>query len=125
MATGEHCHNRVMFKQFLQADALQFCQIDCCRLAGPNEILSVLLMASKFGGKGECNNVDMYVFHLHVRRDDYIELLLTWLDINQLSNYKFIADNVGSCSRETFTTYFLGFVLSTHHTFTESLAGTS
>ena len=61
MATGEHCHNRVMFKQFLQADALQFCQIDCCRLAGPNEILSVLLMASKFGGKDECNNLDINI----------------------------------------------------------------
>lgn len=28
VASGEQCHNRVMFKQFLQASALQFVQID-------------------------------------------------------------------------------------------------
>lgn len=50
VATGENCHNRVMFKQFLQAKALRYCQIDSCRMAGPNEILSVYLMAEKFGG---------------------------------------------------------------------------
>ena len=51
VATGENCHNRVMFKQFLQAKALQYCQIDSCRMAGPNEILSVYLMAKKFEGE--------------------------------------------------------------------------
>ena len=52
VATGEHCQNRVMFKQLLQADALRFCQIDGCRLGGVNEVLSVLLMAAKFGVPG-------------------------------------------------------------------------
>lgn len=49
VATGEHCHNRVMFKQFLQAGALQYCQIDACRLGGVNEVVAVLLLADKFG----------------------------------------------------------------------------
>ena len=49
VATGEHCQNRVMFKQFLQAGAIDFCQIDVCRLGGVNEVLAVLLMAAKFG----------------------------------------------------------------------------
>ncbi len=49
VATGEHCHNRVMFKQFLQAGAVDFCQIDICRLGGVNEVIAVLLMAAKFG----------------------------------------------------------------------------
>ena len=49
VATGEHCHNRVMFKQLLQAEALGFCQIDSCRLGGVNEVLAVLLLAAKFG----------------------------------------------------------------------------
>jgi len=49
VATGEHWQNRVMFKQFLQAGALDFCQIDACRLGGVNEVLAVLLMAAKFG----------------------------------------------------------------------------
>lgn len=50
VATGEMCANRVMFKQFMQADALQYCQIDSCRLGGINEILAVYLMAKKLNG---------------------------------------------------------------------------
>jgi L-fuconate dehydratase len=70
VATGEHCQNRMMFKQLLQAGAIQFCQIDSCRLGGVNEILAVLLMAKKFGvpvcphagGVGLCE----YVQHLSI-----------------------------------------------------------
>ena len=68
VATGEHCHNRIMFKQFLQAGALDVVQIDACRLAGVNEVLAVLLMAADAdvpvcphaGGVGLCE----YVQHL-------------------------------------------------------------
>ena len=49
VATGEHVNNRVMFKQLLQAGALDAVQLDACRLASINEILSVLLMSAKFG----------------------------------------------------------------------------
>ncbi|XP_063967991.1 mitochondrial enolase superfamily member 1-like [Lytechinus pictus] len=49
VATGEQCQNRVMFKQFLQAKALQVLQIDSCRIGGVNELLAVILMAKKFG----------------------------------------------------------------------------
>jgi len=42
IATGEHCHNRIMFKQFMQAGAIDVCQIDSCRVAGVNENLAVL-----------------------------------------------------------------------------------
>jgi len=49
VATGEHCANRVIFKQLLQANAISFCQIDSCRLGGVNENLAVILMAAKFG----------------------------------------------------------------------------
>jgi len=74
VATGEACQNRVIFKQLLQAKAISFCQIDSCRLAGVNEVLSVILMAEKFGvpvcphagGVGLCE----YVQHLSVF--DYI-----------------------------------------------------
>jgi L-fuconate dehydratase len=65
VATGEHCHNRVMFKQLLQAGAIDFCQVDAARLGGLNEVLIVLLMAAKFkvpvcphaGGVGLCEYV--------------------------------------------------------------------
>ena len=49
VATGEHCANRVLFKQLLQARAISFCQIDSCRLGGVNENLAVILMAARFG----------------------------------------------------------------------------
>ncbi len=49
VATGEHMSNRVMFKQFLQAAALQVLQIDATRVAGVNENVAILLLAAKFG----------------------------------------------------------------------------
>jgi L-fuconate dehydratase len=49
VATGEHVHNRVMFKQFLAAGAMQVCQIDACRLGGVNEVVAVLLLAAAAG----------------------------------------------------------------------------
>ena len=49
VATGEHMANRVMFKQFLQANALQVLQIDATRVGGVNENIAILLLAAKFG----------------------------------------------------------------------------
>ena len=49
VATGEQCQNRVVFKQLMQASAIDFCQIDACRLGGVNEVIAVLLLAAKFG----------------------------------------------------------------------------
>jgi L-fuconate dehydratase len=49
VATGEHMANRVMFKQFLQAEALRVLQIDATRVAGVNENIAILLLAAKFG----------------------------------------------------------------------------
>ncbi|XP_030635854.1 mitochondrial enolase superfamily member 1 isoform X1 [Chanos chanos] len=76
VATGEQCHNRVMFKQFLQASALQFVQIDSCRVGSVNENLAILLMACKFnvpvcphaGGVGLCELVQ------HLILFDYISV---------------------------------------------------
>jgi L-fuconate dehydratase len=70
VATGEHGMNRVLFKQLMQADAINFCQIDACRLGGVNEVIAVLLLAAKFGvpvcphagGVGLCE----YVQHLSI-----------------------------------------------------------
>ncbi len=70
VATGEHVQNRVIFKQLMQAGAIDFCQIDSCRLGGVNEVLAVLILAAKFGvpvcphagGVGLCE----YVQHLAI-----------------------------------------------------------
>ena len=79
VATGEHCANRVLFKQLLQAKAISFCQIDSCRLGGVNENLAVMLMAAKFGvpvcphagGVGLCEHVQ------HLSMFDYIAVSAT------------------------------------------------
>ena len=49
VATGEHIQNRVVFKQLFQAEAIDVCQLDACRVGGVNEAISVLLLAAKFG----------------------------------------------------------------------------
>jgi L-fuconate dehydratase len=49
VATGEHVQNRVIFKQLLQAQAIDVVQIDACRVGGVNENLAILLLAAKFG----------------------------------------------------------------------------
>jgi L-fuconate dehydratase len=89
VATGEHVQNRVIFKQLLQAQAIDFCQIDACRVGGVNEVLAVILMAAKFGvpvcphagGVGLCE----YVQHLAIF--DYVAVsgtledrIVEWVD---------------------------------------------
>jgi len=49
VSTGEHTHNRVMFKQLLQARAVDLLHIDATRVGGVNENLAILLLAAKFG----------------------------------------------------------------------------
>lgn len=74
VATGEHVANRVVFKQLLQARAVDFVQIDAARVAGVNENLAVLLLAAKFGvpvcphagGVGLCELVQ------HLSMFDYV-----------------------------------------------------
>ena len=74
VATGEHCANKVLWKQLLQAGALDYCQVDACRLGGLNEVLAVLLLAARFGvpvcphagGLGLCEYVQ------HVSWIDYV-----------------------------------------------------
>jgi len=49
VATGEMIQNRVVFKQLLQAKAVDIIQPDACRVGGVNEVLAILLLARKFG----------------------------------------------------------------------------
>jgi L-fuconate dehydratase len=74
VATGEHLANRVLAKQFLQAEALQVLQIDATRVAGVNENIAILLLAARFGvrvcphagGVGLCEMVQ------HLSMFDYV-----------------------------------------------------
>jgi L-fuconate dehydratase len=82
IAAGEHVANRVVFKQLLQAGALDFLQIDACRVAGVNENVAILLLAAKFGvpvcphagGVGLCELVQ------HLAMFDYIAVSATMTD---------------------------------------------
>ncbi len=65
VATGEMASSRIIFKQLLQSNAISVMQIDASRVAGVNENLANILMASKFnipvcphaGGVGLCEMV--------------------------------------------------------------------
>ncbi len=89
VATGEHVSNRVIFKQLLQAGAIDIMQIDACRVAGVNENLANLLLAAKFGipvcphagGVGLCELVQ------HLSMFDYAAVsgtmagrMIEWID---------------------------------------------
>jgi L-fuconate dehydratase len=74
VATGEHTHNLVMFKQLLQAGAVDVLQLDASRVAGVTENVAILLLAAKFGvpvcphagGVGLCEMVQ------HLAMFDYV-----------------------------------------------------
>jgi L-fuconate dehydratase len=82
VATGEHGMNRVLFKQLMQAEAIDFCQIDSCRMGGVNEVIVVYLLAAKFGipvcphagGVGLCEYVQ------HLQMFDYVSISASMTD---------------------------------------------
>ncbi|GAA2672866.1 L-fuconate dehydratase [Actinosynnema pretiosum] len=89
VATGEHVANRVVFKQLLQAGAVDVVQLDACRVGGVGELLAILLLARKFGvpvcphagGVGLCELVR------HLAMVDYVAVsgsldgrVLEWVD---------------------------------------------
>ena len=76
VATGEMCQNRVMFKQFLQADAIDVVQIDAARVGGLNENLATMLLAARFG-KPVCphaGGVGLCEYVQHLSMIDYLAI---------------------------------------------------
>jgi L-fuconate dehydratase len=82
VATGEHGHGRVLFKQLLQAEAIDVLQLDATRVGGVNENLAILLLAARFGvpvcphagGVGLCEMVQ------HLAMFDFVAVSGTWED---------------------------------------------
>jgi L-fuconate dehydratase len=66
IALGEHVPNRIMFKNFVQAEAVQIVQVDCTRVAGISEFLTVSLLARKFGLRVVPHVGDMGQIHQHL-----------------------------------------------------------
>ena len=80
VATGEHTHNRIMFKQLLASDAVDVVQPDTCRLGGLNEVLAVLLLAAKFG-KPVCphaGGVGLCEYAQHLSMIDFLAVSGRW-----------------------------------------------
>lgn len=66
IALGEHVPNRIMFKNFMQAEAVDIVQVDCTRVAGISEFLTVSLLARKFGLRVVPHVGDMGQIHQHL-----------------------------------------------------------
>ena len=76
VATGEMCQNRIMFKQFMTAGAIDVAQIDSCRMGGLNEVLAVMLLASKFGSPvwPHAGGVGLCEYVQHMSMIDYVAI---------------------------------------------------
>lgn len=66
VATGEHIPNKVVFKNFLQAGAMDFCQVDAVRVGGVSEFLTISLLSKKFGIPVVPHVGDMGQIHQHL-----------------------------------------------------------
>ncbi|MGW4484156.1 enolase C-terminal domain-like protein [Amycolatopsis sp. NPDC004368] len=89
VATGEHVQNRVVFKQLLQAGAIDVLQLDAARVGGVNENLAILLLAAKFGvpvcphagGVGLCELVrHLSMFDFVAVAGDDTDRTIEWVD---------------------------------------------
>ena len=74
VALGEHVPNRVLFKNFMQAGAVKFVQVDAVRVAGVSEFLTVSLMARRFGLHVVPHVGDMGQIHQHLVLVNHIAL---------------------------------------------------
>jgi L-fuconate dehydratase len=66
VALGEHVPNRIVFKNFIEARAVHFVQVDCTRVAGISEFLTVSLLARKFSLPVVPHVGDMGQIHQHL-----------------------------------------------------------
>jgi L-fuconate dehydratase len=74
IAAGEHIANRVLFKNFMQAKALSFIQVDCTRVAGVSEFLTVSFLAKLFDLPVVPHVGDMGQMHQHLMLFNHIGL---------------------------------------------------
>lgn len=74
IALGEHVSNRVLFKNFIQAQAVDFIQVDCTRVGGISEFITVALLARKFNLPVVPHVGDMGQIHQHLVLFNHIAL---------------------------------------------------
>ena len=66
IALGEHVSNRVLFKNFMLMEAVDFVQVDCTRVGGVSEFITVSLLARKFNLPVVPHVGDMGQIHQHL-----------------------------------------------------------
>lgn len=74
IAAGEHIPNRILFKNFMQAGAAHFIQVDCLRVGGISEFITISLLAKKFGLPVVPHVGDMGQLHQHLVLFNHIAL---------------------------------------------------
>lgn len=74
LAIGEHVPNRVVFKNYLQLDAARFIQVDCTRVGGVSEFITVSLLARTYGIPVVPHVGDMGQIHQHLVLFNHIGL---------------------------------------------------
>jgi L-fuconate dehydratase len=74
IALGEHVPNKVMFKNFLQAQAMSFNQVDAVRVGGISEFITISLLSKKFEIPVLPHVGDMGQLHQHLVLFNHIAL---------------------------------------------------
>ena len=88
IALGEHVSHAVLFKNFMQSKAMQFCQVDCTRVGGVNEFILVSLMAKKFGLKVVPHVGDMGQIHQHLVLFNHVSIGLEKVFLEYIPHLK-------------------------------------
>ena len=107
VALGEHVPNRIIFKNFMQAGAVQLVQVDCTRVGGVSEFLTVSLLARKFGLPVVPHVGDMGQIHQHLVIFNHIALGHEKLFLEYIPHLKehfvhpaVVSDGVYRCPQE-------------------------
>lgn len=66
IAMGEHVPNKIIFKNYLQAKAAAFVQVDAVRVGGVSEFITISLLSKKFGIPVVPHVGDMGQLHQHL-----------------------------------------------------------
>jgi L-fuconate dehydratase len=88
VALGEHVPHRVLFKNFMQAGAARFIQVDAVRVAGVSEFITVSLLARKFGLQVVPHVGDMGQLHQHLVLFNHVALGLERLFLEYIPHLR-------------------------------------
>lgn len=88
LALGEHVHNRIAFKNYLQTGSASFIQADAVRVGGVSEFITVSLLCKKFGIPVVPHVGDMGQLHQHLVLFNHITIGLPPLFLEHIPHLK-------------------------------------